>query len=215
MLCHELIAKGFPAEEFMKSLLEGDKSLGTDPHSVNRDGINEILGVDLLDRTLSKTVFYAAVFGASATKMAKTIGCDEATAVKVMSALYALVPGLDGIKDVLISEIKQKGYVAAIDGRPLYIRSPHMALVSLMQGDEAAAMEMSMAWADAEIRKAGLDAHQLIYYHDELDYEAKDEQAHECGEILEASITWPGTYLGLNIPLIGESQYGQTWAEVH
>ena len=133
----------------------------------------------------------------------------------MIDAFNAVLPELPELKKKLNTIRKQRGYVPALDGRPLYIRSPHMTLVSLMQGDEAVAMEMSMCRANDTIHKLGLDAEQLMYYHDEFEWEVSDDHALKVGELLEEAIAWPAKYLNLNVALAGTSKIGNNWAEVH
>lgn len=215
MLIHEMYAHGLANKEFEDALLYGSKEEGTDAHSINRDKVNAIIGKEVLSRQDAKTVFYATIFGGGVTRIMSILGSSRAVAQAVIDAFYNVLPELPDLKKQLNSKRKALGYVPALDGRPLYIRSPHMVLVSLMQGDEAVAMEYSMCWAEREVKRRELDASQLIYYHDEFEYEARDDHAEECGRVLEEAIAWPTGILNLNVPLTGSASIGSNWAEVH
>jgi len=215
MLIHEMHSRGLHNKEFEYALLEGTREDGTDAHSRNRDAVNTILGEEILTRTHAKTVFYGTIFGGGIPRIAGIVGCNVQLAEKIQRGFFTVLPELPELKSSLQGELRRQGYITAIDGRPIYIRSPHMVLVSLMQGDEAAAMEMSMCYADNLIKKQGLASRQLIYYHDELDYEAKQQEAQETAICLEKAIAWPGEYLGLNVPLTGSASIGNNWSEIH
>lgn len=215
MLIHELEARGIGNEEFKRGELFGRKEDGTDTHSRNAVAVNRIVGEEVLTRTHAKNVFYGTIFGGGIPRIAALIGCSDPLAKRVRESFFEVLPELPELKQYLQAELRRDGYVRGIDGRPIYIRSPHMVTVSLMQGDEAIAMEMSMVYADKLIHGRGLDAHQLIYYHDELDWEASQIGAEEVGQCLEKAIAWPSSYLGLNIELTGSASIGDTWAEIH
>lgn len=215
MLIHEMYARGLGNDDFTQGELYGDKTEGTDTHSRNRDAINSILGHEFISRSQAKSIFYATIFGGGVNRIASVVGCGNEQAREVQNAFYRTLPQLPELKRKLVEEWKEKGYLSAVDGRPLYIRSPHMCLVTLVQGDEAAAMEMSMCYADKLISERKLDAHQLIYYHDEIEYEATYEDAPYVAKCMEAAIEWPSKYLSLKIPLTGSAVIGRNWAEVH
>lgn len=215
MLINAMNVRGLYNQEFADALLHGSKEDETDAHSLNKVRVNEVLGEELLNRHHAKTIFYASIFGGGVGRLAAILGVSEAKAAAVKDAFENVLPEMATLKSMLRNELRNQGYLSAIDGRPIYIRSPHMALVSLMQGDEAAAMEMSMCWADAQVRKLGLDAFQLIYYHDEYEYESSEADAPAVAQVLEQGIAWPSKYLGLTVPLTGSADIGNNWAEVH
>lgn len=215
MLIHEMYNHGLNNKEFEHALLYGSKEDGTDAHSINKDKVNIIMGDEVLSRQDAKTVFYATIFGGGAPRIMSILGSSRAVAQAVIDAFNNVLPELPDLKNILNSIRRDKGYVPALDGRPLYIRSPHMTLVSLMQGDEAVAMEYSMCWLDREIKRRGFDAHQLIYYHDEIQMEARSDQADQVGKTMEEAIAWPGDILGLNVPLTGSYSKGESWADSH
>ena len=215
MLIHEMYAHGLANKEFEDALLYGSKDEGTDAHSINRDKVNIIMGDEVLTRQDAKTVFYASLFGGGVTRIQNILSSSRAVAEEVIVAFQKVLPELPDLKQKLNAQRKQLGYVPAFDGRPLYIRSPHMTLVSLMQGDEAAAMEATLCWQDREFKKRGLDAKQLIYYHDETVVEAPNEQCPAVAQTMEEAIAWPSEFYGLNVPLTGSASIGRNWGEVH
>ena len=72
-----------------------------------------------------------------------------------------------------------------------------------------------MVLADRRIRKQNLDAHGLIRYHDEEQWEAAPECAEEVGRIGVDSIEAAARYLKLRVPLTGTTKSGYNWSETH
>lgn len=68
-----------------------------------------------------------------------------------------------------------------------------------------------MVIADEEIRRRNLDAHQIIFYHDEVAYDSSPECAEEVGQIITDSMRLAGEYYSLNIPIAGEYKLGTDW----
>lgn len=214
MLAEELYRYGLGDDEFAAAIVSGDKRAGTDAHSVNMRKINEAMGIELVDRDLAKTLLYGSVFGASVEKVASVLkSTDLKLAARARQAIFDAVPGIVEIKKLLASEWKRNGYLRGLDGRRLYGNSAHSLLVWLMQLDEAISMEMAMCKAEALNRE--LNAHQLIYYHDELDWESIIGEEKQVAKNLEESIAWSAKYLQMKVPLKGESKIGFNWADIH
>jgi DNA polymerase I-like protein with 3'-5' exonuclease and polymerase domains len=72
-----------------------------------------------------------------------------------------------------------------------------------------------MCHAAKNIADTGLDAHQLIYYHDEFDFECPPHQAIQLSALLEDSIAAASLFYRMNVPLKGESKIGNNWKEIH
>lgn len=69
-----------------------------------------------------------------------------------------------------------------------------------------------MVIAYNEIKRRKLDAKQVIFYHDEIDYDCSEECADEVGKILIDSMRLAGEYYNLRIPISGEYNIGLDWS---
>jgi DNA polymerase I-like protein with 3'-5' exonuclease and polymerase domains len=69
-----------------------------------------------------------------------------------------------------------------------------------------------MVLAADEVKRRGLDAKQVIFYHDEYDYDSHKDCAEEVGQILIDSMRLAGEYYNLNIPIAGAYQVGMDWS---
>jgi DNA polymerase I-like protein with 3'-5' exonuclease and polymerase domains len=68
-----------------------------------------------------------------------------------------------------------------------------------------------MVIANNEVKARGLDAFQIIFYHDEFAYDSAEECAQEVAEILVDSMRKAGEYYNLIIPIDGEYGIGDNW----
>ena len=60
-----------------------------------------------------------------------------------------------------------------------------------------------------------LNANQLAFVHDELQYECEEHYAATLMETLENSAKLAGHYYNLRCPIAAEAKQGKTWADVH
>lgn len=69
-----------------------------------------------------------------------------------------------------------------------------------------------MVIAAKEVKRRGLDASQILFYHDEFAYDCSEECSREVGAILEESMKLAGEYYNLDIPIAGDAAYGTDWS---
>ena len=122
----------------------------------------------------------------------------------------------------LINKVKdfasKRGYLPTVDLRKVFIRKfegkilVHTALNALLQADGSIVTKRAMVIANAEIWERGLDAKQIIYYHDELAFDCDPSCADEVGQILIDSMRNAGLYYKLKIPITGEYKIGTDWS---
>lgn len=125
----------------------------------------------------------------------------------------------------LMKKIKlgaKKGYLEGLDGRLLYVRSPHSALNLLLQSDGALiAKAWRIIWhqmmedAGYELGWYG-DYVGMAWVHDENQAACRDEElAHIAGQyFLEAALA-SGQHFGYAAPVEADYKVGNSWAECH
>lgn len=221
-----------------RALLEGDKDLGTDAHSMNRDN------TDLFSRDGAKTLLYGTLYGAGSEK-AGSIWLADWTAsgkpkdewprwaftkqgkLKKLTSIglevkNRLLEGIDGFQE-LIGAIKQaakeRGWVKGIDGRRIRVRSEHAALNTLLQGTGAIIMKKALALYHDEITRLGLVHGKHFGYcanvHDEVQQEVLLPFAQLCGTVFKQSITAAGDHWNFRCRLDGAFDIGKNWHETH
>jgi DNA polymerase I-like protein with 3'-5' exonuclease and polymerase domains len=214
--------------DYVKVVLEGDKSKGTDIHSVNA----RALGLDpkgtYFDgesgRDIAKTWFYAFIYGAGDEKLgfitARVKGPKARSAGKKSRADFMRnLPALGKLVERVKAAVKERGFLKGLDGRILHIRSQHAALNTLLQSAGAVQMKKAIQLADAEYQSRGwvpgVKYEFVALVHDEAQIEADEDIAEEVGRIFVESIRKAGEYFKFKCPLDGEYQVGSNWAETH
>ena len=205
MLAHYLAR--YDGGRYANILLNGDI------HQVNADKIG-------ITRRDVKTVTYAFLYGAGDVKIGlsvdKQLSTNKARArgKQVRTAFIKAIPGLAE----LLSAVKARsstGSIMAIDGRKILVDSQHKALNYLLQCSAGVIAKRWMLIAHQMIKEVGIDAHQLAFVHDELQFECKPTYVNDLKFTLENSAVRSGEYYELRIPIAAESKSGKDWSEVH
>jgi len=163
---------------YVKAVLEGKKEEGTDNHSINcralgmePKGMYPMPGRMESGRNISKTWFYAYIYGAGDEKLGWTRGVfgpkkmDKRGNLKDQKAIKAgredrdkfqrNLPALGKLVDAVKSKAKKQGYLRGLDNRKLYVRALHSALNTLLQSAGAVQMKMALVIFDTDL--SGVD----------------------------------------------------------
>jgi DNA polymerase I-like protein with 3'-5' exonuclease and polymerase domains len=184
-----------------------DLILNGDIHSYN------MKAAGLEDRQLAKTMFYAILYGCSFKKLSQILQVPLAEGKIILDRFYLNLPFLKEIKQDIFMTLEDKGFIRAIDGRKLQIRSSHSALNSLIQSCAAIVMKQALIilWSNLK----GIDAFVVANIHDEFQIETTPELAERVGKIATQSIREAGQRLKLRVSLEGEYKIGKSWADTH
>jgi len=128
-------------------------------------------------------------------------------------------PALKRLRNDVVEVVKERGFLKAIDGGVLHVRSAHSALNTLLQSAGAIAMKKALVILHDELTARGWvhgeDYAFVANIHDEIQAIVKKDRSKEYGELAASSIRIAGERLGFRCPLEGQSKYGRTWAETH
>jgi DNA polymerase I-like protein with 3'-5' exonuclease and polymerase domains len=191
----------------------GDILLNGDIHQVNADKIG-------ISRREVKTVTYAFLYGAGNEKIGTSYDSSlssSAAKSKGKEIREAFVDAIDGLGS-LLDAIKHKaecGHVRLVDGRSIAVESPHKALNYLLQGSAGVIAKRWMAVNQDTIKSIGIEAHQLAFIHDELQFETTPNNVNDLSTSLVCSAAAAGEYYNLRCPIAAESTSGSTWADTH
>ena len=186
-----------------KELLDGDI------HSKNAELIGK-------DRNTAKVFFYSLLYGVGITKLAQdTLKCNIKEAKKIMDSFYDGNPGLKKLKEYLERYYKKHKHIVGIDGRPLYIRSNHVLLNSLIQGGAAIIFKKWSTLVWREIDRLELDAEVIIMYHDELQIRCHEKDTGRLKVVLRETLDQVALYYKLKVPLATDSATGSNWSITH
>ena len=223
-----MLASCMGDDSYTQSILNGDKSIGTDIHSVNQ-GL-----AGLASRAQAKTFIYGFLFGAGDAKIGEIVKGTAKDGKAIKEKFLSKLPKLKHLLDTLVKEWRQtasmrtndwggveyyNGTVTGIDGRPIAVSSEHQILVYLLQNMEAVLMQHALVILDGWLVDKGW-THGVEYgyvanIHDEYQAEVRDDCVDEYKVIAEEAIAEAGRVLQLKCPQKGEADAGINWYETH
>lgn len=232
-----MLAQRAQVQAFTDMLLHGDKSKGTDGHSLAMSAVNRVLsklGLPLITRKKGKNFNFAWKFGASDNKLGNMVDRGKAEGEQIRESLRETFPAQAALVDKLTSEWRSNaktrmnmwgkpehynGWITGLDGRPIFIKSEHQILVYMLQSDEAIYMSATYCLAYKKLMKRfrwGTDFGIVCFYHDELTIEIKQEYAEEAARLIEQAFTEASDYFAMHhCPQAGEAEIGENWLQVH
>ena len=190
-----------------------DILLNGDIHQVNADKIG-------ITRKQVKTVTYAFLYGAGDKKIGLSyddkLSPNKAAAKgkEIRDAFVQAIDGLDKLLDAVECASKE-GSLKLLDGRRILLDSSHKSLNYLLQGTAAVLAKRWMVIAHENIKQLGLEAHQLAFVHDELQFETYPPNVNDLCTSLVLSAAKAGEYYKFRVPIDAEANHGKSWAETH
>lgn len=188
--------------------------------------------VKFYTRDNTKTLEYAWLYGGGDAKLGSIVRDDAfdgnhplpprpsntAVGKALRSTMENGVPGLGRLANGVKAKAAS-GKLQGIDGRTLWVRSPHSALNLLLQSCGAIVIKTAWAMMADELGSRGLRYGEhwatVIQVHDEWQIEARPDVAEDVGAAVILCIKKAGEALGFRIPLDGSIKIGPNWAETH
>jgi len=205
MLAHYL--EPYDGGRYKEIVLEGDV------HTANQEAAG------LASRDMAKTFIYAFIYGAGLPAIATTCKCGFNEARNIINRFYDGIKGLRELKQ-FATQAASGGQIEALDGRMLPVRSDHLVLNLYLQSAGAIVCKRWLRMWHEEMRRLtgieyGRDWAQVVWVHDEHQFESKPDYAESFGQLSVKCIKRAGKYYDLRIPLDGEYKIGYNWAETH
>lgn len=186
-----------------------------DIHSINQ------VAAGLPTRNAAKTFIYAWLYGAGAEKIGSIIGKGAAAGRVLIDNFLSKLPAVAKLKKAVDQGCK-KGWLRGLDGRKLHVRSKHAALNTLLQSAGALVCKKWMVELDKLIKANGLEAYQVAWIHDELQFDCKPEHAEKLGELGEMAMKITEQAFGFKCPLTIKNKdtgrycnIGSSWRHTH
>lgn len=192
----------------------GEILLNGDIHQVNADKIG-------ISRKLVKTVTYAFLYGAGDQKIGLSYDPQLPAAkakkkgAEIRKAYLDAIDGLEDLVDAVKKKVETAGHVNSIDGRRIAVDGAHKSLNYLLQSGAGCIAKRWMVIANEQIKRLNIEAHQLAFVHDELQFECNPSQDDTLMFNLEYSAALAGEHYNLRIPIAAEASSGSTWADTH
>lgn len=179
----------------------------------------------------TKPVEYGLIYGAGDEKLglislkdAMDAGAEMKVPLKKRGKQIrkAIMNGLRGFEQ-LMKDVRaraaQRGRLRGLDGRTLWVRSPHSALNLVLQSAGIIHMKMTIAMMEEYLKDVGLeigdDYELILWVHDELQFECKPEYAELLGKTAAQCVESAAVRLGFRVPMSGTYSIGDNWSETH
>ena len=213
--------------------------LNGDIHTANQKAAG------LPTRDNAKTFIYGFLYGAGDEKIGKIVGKGKDEGKRLKDKFLKATPALktlrDNIESSLVSSstwigginkvtwkkrlfngIDYTHCVKGLDGRPIYVRSPHCALNTILQSAGALVCKLWMVRWEENMRKAGYkhgwdgDFCCMAWVHDEGQYACRTREiAEACVRIAQESMRQVQQEFNFRAQLDTEGKIGNNWCECH
>jgi len=206
------------SDAFTDALINGDKSLGTDPHTRVLQACQPF-GVETRDE--AKSCVYSTVYGASARKVASILNLSQTDGDNIIKAVESVFPGISTLKPK-VEKAAARGYLIGLDGRKIWMRRDdkgqimkHKALNYLFQSGGGIAMKVVLCILDKKVKDRGLDVTFVGNIHDEVQAEVAEHDIKVYNSSVHEAFEEATEFLKLRCPLAGEVKAGEDWSQTH
>lgn len=179
-------------------------------------------------RRQAKTINFGIIYGISAFGLATRLGIGNAEASTFIKQYFERFPGIRTYIDETKKFCKDKGYVTTLFGRVCHypqIKSSNpseragverQAINAPIQGTAADIIRRAMIRMEDALKAERLSARMLLQVHDELVFEAPDDEIEATLPVISRVMTEaPFPAVSLKVPLAVEARAAQNWDEAH
>jgi DNA polymerase-1 len=132
-------------------------------------------------RAVVKNTVFAVVYGAGAPRISDMNKISREEAKALIAKVKKSLPGYFRLNKRIRDKIESVGYVETLFGQKQIVRpeKAYVGLSALIQGSAAGVFKAGVIETQRRIDASGIDAHQLLFIHDEIVAEAPTEHADE------------------------------------
>jgi DNA polymerase-1 len=213
--------------------LSGDEAMmeafvsGEDIHAHTAKGI---FGLKTLDevtrehRRKAKEVNFGIPYGVSAYGLAQRLGLKNDEGKEIIKAYFTRFPKVKEYINTTVQFARDHGYVTTLTGRRRTIPGIHSrnvnergfaertAINTPIQGSAADLIKLAMISVFSALKQAGLKTRMVLQIHDELLFEAPEEEVPLALPIIRKSME---TAMPLKVPIVVDIGTGKNWLEAH
>jgi DNA polymerase-1 len=185
-------------------------------------------GMDPQVRRRAKAINFGIIYGISAFGLANQLGIGRDEAGAYIKRYFERFPGIRDYMDAMKTKVRKDGHVSTIFGRKIHFpgvnsKNPserafvdRASINAPLQGSAADIIRRAMIRMEDALAKAKLSARMLLQVHDELIFEAPDDEVEATlpvvKKVMEAA---PEPAVKLSIPLQVDARAAQNWDEAH
>jgi DNA polymerase-1 len=203
---------------------------GLDIHAMTA---SEMFNVPIKDmpgevRRRAKAINFGIIYGISAFGLSNQLGIPREEAGAYIKRYFERFPGIRDYMDAMKTKVRKDGHVSTIFGRKIHFpgvnsKNPserafvdRASINAPLQGSAADIIRRAMIRMEDALAKAKLSARMLLQVHDELIFEAPDDEVEATlpvvKKVMEAA---PEPAVKLSIPLQVDARAAQNWDEAH
>jgi DNA polymerase-1 len=194
---------------------------------------SEMFGVPILDmpsevRRRAKAINFGIIYGISAFGLANQLGIPREEAGAYIRKYFERFPGIRDYMEATKKRARADGYVRTIFGRKCHFPRINAAnpserafnerasINAPIQGSAADIIRRAMTRMDEALARARLSARMLLQVHDELVFEAPDDEIEATMELAaKVMAEAPEPAVRLTVPLRVEARAAHNWDEAH
>ncbi|HIZ87797.1 MAG TPA: DNA polymerase I [Candidatus Coprenecus pullistercoris] len=212
--------------------ISGDKDMieafrqGQDIHTATAAKVFKV-GLDEVtpeQRRRAKTANFGIIYGISAFGLSQRLEIPRKEAKELIDEYFHHYPAIAEYMERTKAEAREKGYVSTIFGRKRYIKdissrnatvrgfAERNAINAPIQGSAADIIKMAMNRVAEALRAGGYSAAMILQVHDELVFDAPEEEAAAVMELVRREME---NVVRLAVPLTVECGRGSSWLEAH
>ncbi|MBF9233294.1 DNA polymerase I [Microvirga alba] len=179
-------------------------------------------------RRQAKTINFGIIYGISAFGLAQRLGIPNADAAAFIKQYFERFPGIRAYMDNIKTSCRENGYVTTIFGRVCHypqIKSGNpseraaverQAINAPIQGSASDIIRRAMIRMEDALKAERLSARMLLQVHDELVFEAPDEEIEATLPVISRVMSEAALpAVTLKVPLSVEARAAQNWDEAH
>jgi DNA polymerase-1 len=187
-----------------------------------------IEGMDPAIRRRAKAINFGIVYGISAVGLAAQLGIGRSEAGAYIKTYFERFPGIRDYMEATKAEARRQGYVKTLFGRKVHYpeintKNPSLrgnferaAINAPIQGSAADIIRRAMIRMVPALAAAALNARMLLQVHDELVFEAPEDEVDKTMEVAQAVMEKaPEPVLKLRVPLKVDARAGDNWEAAH
>ncbi|MEH7379694.1 DNA polymerase I [Bacillus sp. JJ1533] len=171
-------------------------------------------------RRQAKAVNFGIVYGISDFGLSQNLGITRKEAGHFIERYFTSFPGVKEYMEDIVEDVRQKGYVSTLLHRRRYIPeitarnfnvrsfAERTAMNTPIQGSAADIIKKAMIDMVARLKEEKLKAKLLLQVHDELIFEAPEEEIEVLKKIVPEVME---NAISLKVPLKVDYAYGKTW----
>ncbi len=203
---------------------------GLDIHAMTA---SEMFGVPIKDmpgevRRRAKAINFGIIYGISAFGLANQLGIPREEAGAYIRKYFERFPGIRDYMETTKKQARAEGFVRTIFGRKCHFPrinasnpserafNERAAINAPLQGSAADIIRRAMIRMDGALDSAGLSARMLMQVHDELVFEAPNEEIEATIKLVsKVMVDAPTPAATLGVPLAVDARAAANWDEAH